>query len=170
MAAGDPLILGQGNASNVGTTLESDGLGLGFSFPLALYVKGLADATAVKGDSDSGVGLDGQSNSSVGIQGISNTGTGIVASSDQGVGLQAGSVGREGISATSQAAEGIRAVGADVGVYASGQNAALRLEPAKTVGAPTLGTHKAGELMLDAKTDLYLCKVAGTPGTWKKIG
>jgi hypothetical protein len=153
----------------------------------------------VQGTSQSGTGVLGESDSGVGTQGRANTGTGIVGSSDQGVGVEAGSVGREAISAISAAGDGIRAMtqsifdaavfaqntgtlpgfgatgvmalgGVGVGVYASGQQAALQLERAAFVGSPTSGTHEAGELVLDANANLYLCKVTGTPGTWKRIG
>jgi hypothetical protein len=32
------------------------------------------------------------------------------------------------------------------------------------------GFHNAGELVLDANADLYLCKTSGSPGTWKLLG
>ena len=60
--------------------------------------------------------------------------------------------------------------GTGVGVYASGARAPLQLGTSSGAGAPTTGTHEAGELMVDANADLYLCKVSGTPGTWNKIG
>jgi hypothetical protein len=60
--------------------------------------------------------------------------------------------------------------GTGVGVYASGGRAPLQLGMSLLGGAPTTGTHDAGELMVDANADLYLCKVSGTPGTWNKIG
>jgi hypothetical protein len=41
---------------------------------------------------------------------------------------------------------------------------------APAVGAPTAGAHAAGELILDSAGDLFACIVAGTPGTWHRVG
>jgi hypothetical protein len=60
--------------------------------------------------------------------------------------------------------------GNGVGVYASGATAAVQLGRSSFAGAPTSGSHEAGELVLDANADLYLCKASGTPGTWNLIG
>jgi hypothetical protein len=59
---------------------------------------------------------------------------------------------------------------AGVGVYASGEHAALQLGRNSLSGAPTAGFHTVGELVLDANADPYLCKASGTPGTWKLLG
>lgn len=60
--------------------------------------------------------------------------------------------------------------GSGVGVYASGATAAIQLGRSSVAGPPTTDFHEAGELMLDANADLYLCKASGTPGTWNLIG
>jgi hypothetical protein len=60
--------------------------------------------------------------------------------------------------------------GNGVGVYASGAKAAVQLGRSSFSGPPTSGTHEAGELVLDANANLYLCKVSGVPGTWNQIG
>jgi hypothetical protein len=60
--------------------------------------------------------------------------------------------------------------GQGIGVYASGTTAAVQLGKAELAGPPTVGFHEAGELVLDAGADLYLCKASGTPGIWKLIG
>ena len=59
---------------------------------------------------------------------------------------------------------------AGVGVYASGEQAAVQLGRSSLAGAPATGFHNAGELVLDANSDLYLCKASGSPGTWKLLG
>jgi hypothetical protein len=72
---------------------------------------------------------------------------------------------------SSPASSAVTALGGiGVGVYASGARAPLQLGRSSVAGAPTTGTHEAGELVLDANADLYLCKVSGTPGTWNMIG
>jgi hypothetical protein len=60
--------------------------------------------------------------------------------------------------------------GSGVGLYASGETAAVQLGRSSVAGPPTTGFHEAGELSLDANADLYLCKASGTPGTWNLIG
>jgi hypothetical protein len=59
--------------------------------------------------------------------------------------------------------------GAGVGLHGSGARAAIHLEPSATVGPPTSGFHFMGDLMVDAKGDLYLCKTNATPGQWVKV-
>lgn len=44
------------------------------------------------------------------------------------------------------------------------------LTPAGSPGAPTTGTHAAGEFFLDSNLDLFQCIVSGTPGTWQFWG
>jgi hypothetical protein len=56
-----------------------------------------------------------------------------------------------------------------VGGSFAGSLAPLRLVPAATTGAPTTGTHAAGELVVDANGGLYFCRVAGSPGTWATL-
>jgi hypothetical protein len=73
--------------------------------------------------------------------------------------------------ASNPASSAVAALGGiGVGVYASGARAPLQLGRSSVAGAPTTGNHEAGELMVDANADLYLCKVSGTPGTWSRIG
>ena len=40
------------------------------------------------------------------------------------------------------------------------------LVPSGSTGAPTSGTHNAGEIHMDQNHDLYMCISTGTPGTW----
>ena len=66
-------------------------------------------------------------------------------------------------------------VGADissvlgVGVRAKGAKAAILLVPQGRVGPPTANNHRMGELLVDRNGNLWLCTVAGTPGTWRQI-
>jgi hypothetical protein len=59
--------------------------------------------------------------------------------------------------------------GSGYGAVLKGGRAAIRLVPATTVGKPTTGNHQIGELYLDKVGTLFICTVAGTPGTWKKV-
>ena len=56
-----------------------------------------------------------------------------------------------------------------VGGTFQGAAAAVRLVPTGSAGAPTTGTHQAGELVVDSAGALYLCTTAGSPGTWKSV-
>lgn len=46
----------------------------------------------------------------------------------------------------------------------------LTLSGANTSGAPTTGAHVKGEIAGDDTGKLWYCTVAGTPGTWVRIG
>jgi hypothetical protein len=57
-----------------------------------------------------------------------------------------------------------------VGFHATtGGRAHLLLEPRATAGAPTTLPHDAGEVALDANTNLHVCHSAGTPGSWHRL-
>lgn len=124
-------------------------------------------------------------NNGYGIGGFG--GTGVLAEGGNGPGLFATSVnsnaieasasasGTAAVSATNTAAVGenfaVSALSTNgVGVLASGGQCQLGLVPSQKVGPPQSGSHFAGEFVLDANINLYLCKAAGTPGTWKLIG
>lgn len=45
---------------------------------------------------------------------------------------------------------------------------AFYIEPVASVGPPTSGTHRVGDLAIDSSGQLYNCITAGTPGSWVK--
>jgi hypothetical protein len=55
------------------------------------------------------------------------------------------------------------------GGYFKGGKAQLKLAPSGTAGKPTAGAHTKGELYMDSTATLYVCTVAGTPGTWRRL-
>ena len=63
---------------------------------------------------------------------------------------------------------GVQGFSQGYGAEFTGTKAPLRLVPAGTVGAPTGGSHAAGELLVDANGALFVCVAAGSPGTWKR--
>jgi hypothetical protein len=51
-----------------------------------------------------------------------------------------------------------------------GATAASRYAGATTSGAPTAGTFAVGDFVIDQSGAMYVCTVAGTPGTWQLSG
>jgi len=51
-----------------------------------------------------------------------------------------------------------------------GATAASRHAGATTSGAPTSGTFAVGDFIVDQSGAMYVCTVAGTPGTWVRSG
>jgi hypothetical protein len=149
-----------GRSSNIGVFGESTGSGVG--------VYGASTGgDGVQAVSQNQSGVNGASTNSYGVRGFSANSVGVLAASNSatGAGLLAqndsGAPGGVAVIALGQAG---------VGVYASGEHAAVHLGRNSLSGAPTAGFHTAGELVLDANADLYLCKASGTPGTWKLLG
>ena len=62
-----------------------------------------------------------------------------------------------------------RAIGNGVQGVTNGTASAVRLAPNAGLGAPTTGSHEAGELVIDANGDFFVCTAAGTPGTWRQL-
>ena len=52
----------------------------------------------------------------------------------------------------------------------AGATAASRYAGATTFGAPTTGTFAVGDYVVDQSGAMYVCIVAGTPGTWQLSG
>jgi hypothetical protein len=92
-------------------------------------------------------------------------GVGVLGTSARGIGVK-------GVVTVGFSGVGVAGVGgAGLGVDASGDRAAIRLNPSATVGPPTskLQIHTMGEMMVDSHGDLFLCKASGRPGTWVKV-
>lgn len=140
----------------------------------------------VRGESPSGDGVYGYSTQGRGTLGVSLRGIGVLAFSRDREAIDAYSVDGDGIRAAtrsgaaaavlaengSESPAGVAVVclgQSGTGMYASGAHAAIRLGRSQAVGAPTTGFHNAGELVLDANADLYLCKTTGVPGVWKFV-
>jgi len=52
----------------------------------------------------------------------------------------------------------------------TGATAASRYVGATASGAPTTGTFAVGDFIIDQTGKVYVCTVAGTPGTWVQVG
>jgi len=109
-----------------------------------------------------GAGLEGRGKEGVfglGLWGVRGQGVGPVSKAVGVIGEAEDGIGVEGLGQ-----------GDGIGVWAMGGRAPLFLQPATAKGPPTSGDHKKGELMVDVKGDLYICKASGRPGRWKLIG
>ena len=127
-----------------------------------------ADGFGVLGQSATGIGVKartgGLSTAAVSAENSGSGGFGIWAITADGVGIYGEAQG--GATPVGVVARG----NLGVGLEASGARAAIHLSPNLTItGAPTTGAHSMGELMVDKNGDLFLCKAAGTPGTWVKV-
>ncbi|MFI6877763.1 hypothetical protein ACIBL6_30395 [Streptomyces sp. NPDC050400] len=119
--------------------------------------------TGVHGDSVNGPGVRATSEGSTALEALSTRGIG-AAVSGNGTGLVADNASPEGgvaVVALGQAK--------GIGLYASGERAAVQLARAPYAGSPKADYHDVGEIVLDSKADLYLCRKAGTPGSWAKL-
>lgn len=156
-----------------------------------------SDTVGVYGRSS---GFSGQAYEHAGVLGVSSTKPGVAGQSKDQAALKGTSTNSHGCFATTAATnEGIggvrgettnansgsagvigHAAGTGPGVFGrsvkgiggtfDGAAAPLRLIPKTVAGAPKSGAHKAGEIVLDNQGVLWVCKTAGTPGVWKKVG
>lgn len=69
-------------------------------------------------------------------------------------------------------AGGIDALAANLGqpLGLTGATAATRYVGATTSGAPASGTFAVGDYVIDQSGPIWVCTVAGTPGTWVAVG
>jgi hypothetical protein len=126
-----------------------------------------ADASTATGTIN---GIEGVgTGSGAGVRGTSANGYGVFATGTYGVYAQGSGTGGGSYGV---AIDGIGVQGSSqtsLGGSFSGGRAALRLVPNGGTGAPTTGQHSAGELWVDGAGILFMCKTAGTPGTWVKV-
>lgn len=121
--------------------------------PTSLVASGFSGGEVLLVDDNSGFGaassinpgaLAGWSGARVGVYGFTNTGTfGVVA-----FGSSTGSTGLKAV----------------------GRKANAELTPSGVAGPLRLVAHNLGELVEDDAGNLWLCVVAGNPGTWRKLG
>lgn len=178
--------VGVHGVSSVGHGVVGDGAGSGMAGVLGRHSLGLGvvgtGVTGVKGEGQTGV---------MGVSGIAN-GTGVLGfhSSGEGHGVSGNSVGttfaglygynHAGDAVRGEGKTGVRGIspnscgvfgagGTGYGGIFSGTRSQLRLTPTGRIGRPTTGYHQIGELYLDKVGSLFICSVAGTPGTWRRV-
>lgn len=177
-----PLVLGTTNTANAPTSLQVntasytrnafrvDAVGQGgTSATLLPYSSDVTLAVTATGDNGpepplntvARVALWAYTNTQIGgailAQGAGQA-AGISTSSENSYALIANSPNNTAISATGT-----------IGGSFTGSQAPLYLAPASTTGAPTTGTHSAGEFFVDKNGALYYCFESGTPGKWAKL-
>jgi hypothetical protein len=180
---GSPIIAGQFNTAEAPTTLQCSQptitLGLlnytpgttATGAPIGLYTVAQGIGIVV-----TAYGTPPYPTTSKGVQAFSQHGEAIFAHSVNGSAVFAHTTNGTSTIVADQGSANPRSAavaalgGSGIGVYASGQTAAVQLQRSSLAGPPTSGDHEAGELVLDANADLYLCKAGGTPGTWNQIG
>ncbi|WP_338694375.1 hypothetical protein V2W30_06485 [Streptomyces sp. Q6] len=175
-ATGQAIIAGASNSATSPTQLYATQTN-----SAALYLVGdVRGLTSVGQQND---GVLGYSGAQSGVLGMSNSGTGVRAVSQSGTAFSASSTGNTGAVVSGNGAGlvadnngqyggfGVIALGQvkGTGLYASGERAAIRLGQSPYAGAPTTGSHDVGELVLDSNANLYLCRKAGTPGSWARL-
>lgn len=162
-----------------------DASGEGF----AVFGQAAGSATGVTGSSVNGIGMRALSTTGIGIvaTGLGNA----INATSVGAGVGISATGTTGVVGTaSSTGDGVRGVstsgravvarstsniavsaestsGLDLDCNGTGR---VRVKPQSAVGAPVAGTYAAGELILDSAGDLFACVVAGTPGTWHRVG
>lgn len=76
----------------------------------------------------------------------------------------------QGIGVEGSGVTGVHGVGTQYGIHAEGGQAPLLLEPGPAAGPPMTGVSATGALYIDADGGLYVCKAAGNPGLWVRVG
>lgn len=167
-ADGDPVILGSYNESADGTAIRSTGSGGN----IALHIE--TTATDGLGLNVSSFGPKGLWAGCSGARGIGANGT---AMGEAGIGVL-GDVPRGNSTSLTSVHSRSRSIGVagigDIGVqahaHAGSQLRLVRDTEEEFVGPSSPDYHHdQGEISLDSRGDLFLCTVAGTPGTWTRL-
>lgn len=129
-------------------------------------------AAGVKGTSDSasGFGVWGRNTRDLGT-GVFGEGTTGVTGEGVSIGLHGTSNPGDSIAvlAESEQGVGLSAVAGGVAVRAESDGTQLLLTGTPDPPLGVNSTREAGELVFDTNEDLWLCVVAGKPGTWRRI-
>lgn len=144
-------------------------------------LSGSLNASGMYGSNNGGgFGVAGNTTSAVstdlvlaraGVFGRNNgTGAGVLGLSINGDGDGVRGTGKVGVHGTSASGNGVLGEGGTgYGGVFKGAKSQIRLTPTGRIGKQTTGAHQVGELYLDKVGALYICTVAGTPGTWKTV-
>jgi len=149
---GGPSILFQVDASSSSNTS-------------VVEIKGIAPSSSGTGTgvygSGRGYGVYGFSNETVGVYGTSTFGNGVVGASSGDVAIIGSTTG------STTAIEGQSTSGNDFAAIGTGR---IQQTLQSFTGAPTSGSHFAGEQIRDHDGELWLCVSTGGPGVWVRVG
>lgn len=153
-----------------GTGENANGIGVkGLAYSGAAFgVQGVgegANAIGVRGVAHNGGlhGVYGTADAATGAgakgEALSNAAYGVLGLASTAIGVQAQATGSGGV--------GLNAVAPTTGIAAR-IDGRLRQVAAAGAGAPS-GAGNVGEQWRDANGDMWICTVAGVPGTWRKV-
>ena len=147
-AAGDALLLGRNNTSGVsGTNVTSTNASYTFQASSAV-----ADAAALKGSNDNGLGVIGASVQGTGVMGSSDSGEGVIAGSRTGPGFYGFSFSGAGAAFVSSSGPTVSLLAGNVGSLPSARN------------------WSAGDIVATSNAHYWLCVQSGNPGKWRLLG
>lgn len=178
-------VKGKGKTGVKGESTATGGYGVhGVGWAGVVGESSTANWAAVAGEhSGEGVGVSGLVTSVVtaatqgvnygtgpGVKGLSS-GDGVRGEGKVGVHGKSGTTGGNAVwgegAASATGVAGTSTSG--YGGYFRGGKAQLRLALGSRAGKPTAGAHVKGEIYMDSAATLYVCTVAGTPGTWRRL-
>jgi hypothetical protein len=129
---------------------------------------GSVSGTGVLG-SGATAGVYGASDATPGVWGSSTSGDGVFGASNSGHGVSGTSSTNNGVYGRSTSLDGVFGGGGRYGGLFHGLLAPILLYPSGSSGAPSGGTHIAGELYVDGAGVFWACTASGTPGTWIRL-
>jgi hypothetical protein len=171
VAAG--LLVAEGGTAASATPMHPDTIGFHQSISgsgnIAIEGDGTSGADGIHGTSDTSYGVQGFSASGAGVQGFSTSGAAVNGTSTTGDGVQGSTSSGTGVIGSTVGGVGVNGISSSgIGGIFQGGRAPLALGLAGSPGAPTSGTHTAGEIYLDNAAVMWICTGGGTPGTWKQ--
>lgn len=147
-AAGDALLLGRNNSSGAtGTNVTSTSASYTFQASSAV-----ADAAALKGTNDNGLGVIGASVEGTGVAGSSDRGYGVIGGSRTGAGCYGFSFSGTGAAFVSSSGPAVSLLAGNVGSLPSARN------------------WSAGDIVATSNAHYWLCVQSGNPGKWRLLG
>jgi hypothetical protein len=147
---------GTGVAGNTGAAGAYGVIGVGVGFS----GQGFAPGGGVWGDSSTGVGVLGTSSGDNGVFGVTDAA--------QAIGVAGTDVGGHDLSTGGFGVTGFSEHG--IGGRFGGGLSSLLLSPSDAFGPPTAAfAHSEGEIYIDENVAIFICTVAGSPGTWREV-
>ena len=139
--------------------------------PATTTVQGIVQLAGDLGGTASSPTVVSVADVTVGTLAVTNGGTGTTTSTGSGsVVLSASPTLTGTVSGASATWTGENKAADFKATGLTGATAASRYVGATASGAPTTGTFAVGDFIVDQSGAMYVCTVAGTPGTWVRSG